>query len=230
MTGNPDSTPGSENFCSGYSAVADIEQLVSESDEDFFVRYRIWQEQGSPGGPAMVTFFGGTSESSRALELGHVLSGDCAKFNDFVANAGPRAAASVDALGDQVTRASDPARTLFEAAIVKLFVTQDPLTDWEKGALNGTLIVQANLSTTAIGSGADKRTYGVPGFVIVPWMREANKGLWNVVDGIIEEAFAATATRMVNVTGVVQIRIGDESQPIFERVTVAPGFTMRGGV
>ena len=51
-----------------------------------------------------------------------------------------------------------------------------------------------------------------------------------MVDDIIEDAFKVTATRMINVTGVVQVRLGGATGSLFGPVDVAPGFTIRGGV
>lgn len=230
MAGNTEDQPGDPQFCDNYTEVSNINELIADSKQDFFVRYRIWQERGSPAGPAMLTIFGGPSASEDALKVGNVLEKDCAKFNDFVVNATYSANEVAASQGLEVEDSRGRAALLFESAVLKLFESQEELSVWERGALNGALIVQANLNTTSIGSLPERKIYGIPAFVVLPWIHDATSGTWNEVDRIIEEAFASLGSRLINVSGVVQIRLGDGDQPIFEPLNVAPGFAIRGGV
>ena len=225
--------PGDPNFCDTYTPVEDIEELIATSDEAFFRRYRFWDDSDRPGGSDILTVFGDPGTIVAAFGSRHIRKEDCPKFNDFLATVGSEEQLSLDEVsqaGGQLEQRSNSALTLFDAAVLKLFVLKTPLRAYETAALNGALIVQMNLDTTSIGSGASRRTFGMPASAITPWARDTNAGLWKVVDDIIEDAFKVTATRMINVTGVVQVRLGGATGSLFGPVDVAPGFTIRGGV
>jgi len=245
---------GQVGFCKIYKAASNVDALIKAKGTEFFKSYAVWENKNPlPTLPEdMFSFFLDWKTSEAALNkgdkssanpAGEVRDSHCEHFNDFViwghaqpaidlTPYTPAQLASVASLTGRTFPASTPYYQAFQAGLLKLFLGKaSTLTPMEKAALNGALLVRVKNDRTSIGFGlADQSLYAIPGSIL---LNESEQDLtdpfWGLVDTFIDKAFDATGTRLINVYGAVQLRLGSPNG-LFEPINVAPGLIIKGGM
>jgi hypothetical protein len=236
---------GDIDFCQHYQARQDIESVVDTDPADFYVRYRRWRSKDPlPGAPAeMLLYFLEWSTSEQMLQdgadgatQGGVLNVHCPYFNDFVAwSRSTSFIYSVDELREYGIEADSPhvtgrsAGSDFEVALRRYFQNAS-LNPYETALINGTIIAKSDLSSTPGGSGSDHRLFVVPGFLALELEQDLSDVTWGGVESRIDQAFAITGHNLINLSGAVQLRLGDKGTSTFNPIDVAPGFVVLGRI
>ena len=239
---------GAGDFCDNgnYVAADDIDDLIAQDSADFFRRYRSWEAANAPAAPGdMFLYFGGWETSRDALDAGdssqdrtagRVRESHCVRFNDFVAGGSSAkttySEVELHELGLPFIEPKDideTYRLVFHAALSK-FVSGSPvdaLTYLERAMLNGAILAKVDIP--AIGSSqAVQRLYAVPGHVVLDGNIK-DEAFGANVDQVMENAFKAVGTRLINLNGVVQLRLSADDEEAQKPVVVAPGVTIMGG-
>lgn len=239
---------GEPGFCTNYVPRADVANKIEHDPADFFVRYRIWKAQDPlPTAPEeMITYFGGWEDSEDALNAGDsaagksagdVLSGDCPHFNDFVKwghdNMPNYTQSQFDEYKIPIRLAyggRNASLLAFEMALRRYF-KGEALSVLELSVLNGTIIAEAEFSGSILGYGQkENRLFVIPGYDVILGDRDLNDPLWRGVKDIVRDAFQKDGSRLINLSGAVQLRLGAKDSTTFNPIVVAPGFTIKGGM
>lgn len=243
---------GSQNFCEHYRADSNVPAWIENPAsgpaelEDFLGRYKAWIDDGrNTDLIEMIIRFGPWYDAEKALNAGDsqadrtkgaVLPDDCTAFNDFVASkdAFRYSAEEIAALraNNSLLNANDPVNLAFESALRKYFRGDyAELTELEEATLNGALFVQVNLSS-AINSTdpSDQQLFVIPGYAYYHrYRRSLNDPLWAGINTILNGAFDNIGSRLINVRGAAQLRLGGEGET-FGPIDLGPGFVIRGRV
>lgn len=234
---------GDPGFCETYQADPNVQDRVNGSQEDFYRKYRAWIAAQRPAKPGdMLLYFGHWADAKKAMNDGDgkpgggVLAGDCGPFNEFCAlgafvKYSAKEIADLQASNNMLS-ADDDLNVAFEAALRKYFRGEiGNLTPLEKATLNGSLFVQVDLSGTAISTDRpDRQLFAIPGFIAFgAFRRPLNDPQWRGVDAILNEAFDKFGSRLINVSGAAQLRLGDRGAT-FGPIDLSPGFVIMGRV
>lgn len=239
---------GVSNFCSSYTPAPGLDNEIDTSQEDFFVRYRAWEAAARNKNKAllddpgdMLLYFGNPSRSEEALNkgdagsnAGEVRSAHCLAFNRFVQvfkeSLDTYSDADLASYGHSASVRSGLATivpALFSIALHKMSSTRT-LSPAETCVMNGSVFLKTNLKPSSIGTGTeDNRLYAIPGYIAFAWQHPLDDGFWTTIDGIVEDAFQQSGSRLVNLSGAAQLRLkgaGDTIGPI----VVAPGWIVCG--
>lgn len=218
---------GDPNFCSGntYQEHPNIASIIEAGEEPFYVAYQNWESGGAkPDEKAMCFAFKGMHDTiakklndGDGTPNGGVRKSHCKAFNDFL---GYACAARTFIADDDFKN--------FKAAVSK-YVLGNELTTADRELLNGALFVRVNFSSTGMdNSQPEHRLYAIPGTVVTRWRFKTDSGVWQIVDGMISDAFEKSGSRMINVSGVVQLRMGTDDQPYYEPIVIGEGMTTKG--
>jgi hypothetical protein len=240
---------GAADFKKYYQGLPDsqlLKMINDASNTGFFRSYRLWIESGRPSDDShLVQAFHGFEPCRDALNAGdtqagktagEVLSTDFDVLNAFVGHAPSRYSVKLlKSLGIKATRPRvDPIdEQIFEVALGKYFAKKwDTIQPYERAFVNGSIITLVDLAPTSLGSGTgDKRLFAIPGYLVGTWSQDPSDPFWRGVKEIVGDAFEQLGTRLVNLTGAVQLRLGDpDNKDDFAAIKVAPGFHIMGGM
>ncbi|MET3581710.1 hypothetical protein ABID19_004763 [Mesorhizobium robiniae] len=229
---------GQDDYCGQYSSNDDeVMANISVGNEEFYVRYRNWREAGEPSSTlVMLNIFGTTDEAEAKLKLGRGRSGkggilkkDCEVFNTFVSErrrVGPvfdeNFASNLEFFK---TPGGNPALKAFRATLAKYFSGLD-LSDDEKYIINGALFVRVDIDPV-VGTG-DRRLFAIPAYALLAYDQNLKDKAWDLIDERIGKALDVVRSNVINVTGAVHLRLGDDDYPIYEPIVIGDGMVIMG--
>lgn len=234
----------SGDFCSNYQPHPDVESWIASEKDDFYHRYYIWRKAGSKEDQDVMFYFFGkvfdkvvdALDKGKGAPQGGVAAADCSKFHNFrdggisvfLPEIGPREKEILAANGIAVPIASSPALDKFKVLLLLYFAGIE-LPEKVLRSINGTIFVQVDLKGIAAGgSQHDKRLFVIPGDHLIDYDTNLGLGIWDIVDKQISAALDAVRSNTINVTGAVQLRLGDKDLAIYEPIKVGGGMTIMG--
>lgn len=241
------------DFCDGsadaYKPHPNIESYVENPGDDleakyhnFHQRYSDWMDAGHDSDLAVMAFFFGSTDDSRAaLEAGRtdaegrVIESDCQAFVNFVeaAEAESQLIAESDLEGAEPDLAAKSTLTMgFEEAI-RAYVMGKELTPIMRGLLNGACFLRNERQETDL-SGGEQRTitefYAIPGYDMYRNYRQnLSDPLWNGIMTSLKDASDSANMPMINLDIAMQLRLGQAgtSQP-YPPQSIGSGFVIFG--
>jgi hypothetical protein len=222
-----------------------------QSNPGYFIRYRQWIDDGRPSKhEELATYFGGFQRPRTALSLGdrrihgekaagqvRINNADRDDFSileDFV-NAAPATIPKeklVNAGLGNIEAIQNPTDEILYEVALRRFLAGDPLKDpYERGMVNGSILALARLQTVFEERGemprSEQSIFAIPGTVVFQWRRKLSDPFWRGVGDKMDDAFEVVGTRLINLSGAIQIRTG--AAP-FPPIQVGSGMVIMGGM
>ncbi|WP_457939818.1 hypothetical protein [Mesorhizobium sp. 10J20-29] len=228
-----------DDFCTDYQADPEVRVRIDNQVSPFYARYNRWERAGANAERSVMAYFFSqvfdavetALDAGKGQPKGGVLQGDCSKFQSFRKDGpGPYFPALssderniLQANGLPLTSANSLGLDRFKALLL-LYFTGIDVSDEILRTINGTIFVQVDLKGIAGGGGGrDKRLFVIPGDQLVEFDADLDLGLWRIVDDQITDALDAVRSNTINVTGAVQLRLGDNNLAIYEPIKVGGG-------